>query len=97
MRQRTPVIQGFGRPGPVTICPDVFELFFQDHYGIDRFIERQQLFEVLPLLLSLEVFTVFQQQVLAAFVDGFILFAGFVIFAVSHLVDDAVKIGNHVE
>ena len=79
------------------ICPDVFKLLLEDHYGIDSFIERQQLFEVLALLLSLQIATVFQQQVLAALIDGFILFAGFVIFAVSHLIDDAVKLGHHME
>jgi hypothetical protein len=31
----------------------MFEFFFEDHYGIDRFIDRQQRFEMLALLLSL--------------------------------------------
>ena len=49
------------------------------------------------MLLSLQVFTVFQQQILGAFVDVFILLAGFAIFAVSDLVDDTVKVGDHMK
>ena len=44
-----------------------------------------------------KVFSVFKQQILAAFINGLILLAGFSIFAVSNLIDNAVKIGDHME
>jgi len=75
----------------------VFEFLFKDHHGANSFVKRQQLLEVLPLFLSFYVFTVFQQQILAAFVNGFILLAGSVIFTVSDLVDDTAKIGYHMK
>ena len=57
----------------------------------------QQLLEVLSLTLVFEVVSVFKQQILSAFIDGFILLAGFAIFTVSDLIDNAVKIGDHMK
>ena len=49
--------------------------------------------QVLSLTLVFEVVSVFKQQILS----GFILLAGFVIFTVSDLIDNAVKIGDHMK
>jgi len=39
----------------------------------------------------------FLKQVLGTFIDGLVLFGGLAIFAVSDLIDNAVKIGHYVE
>ena len=60
-------------------------------------IECQQLLKMLALIWVFKVLSVFKQQILAAFINGLILLAGLFVFAVSHLIDNAVKIGNHVK
>jgi len=44
-----------------------------------------------------EVTPVFEQQIPGAFINRFVLFAGFSILAVSHPVDDTAKGGHDVE
>ena len=40
---------------------------------------------------------IFKQQVLATFIDGLVLFVALAIFAVSNLINNAVKIGHYME
>ena len=55
----TPGINGLGCPGSGAVSPDAFELLLQNHHGADGFVERQQFLEVLALLVSFQVVTVF--------------------------------------
>ena len=40
--QSAPLIQGFMGPGPGSIGPDMFELIFEDHHGVNDFVELQK-------------------------------------------------------
>ena len=75
----------------------MLELLLEDHHGTDDLVERQQLSELLPVASAPHVAPVFQQQILGALVDRFVLFAGLAILAVSHGVDHAAKGGHDME
>ena len=75
----------------------MLELLFEDHHGTDDLVERQQLFELLPVAAAPHVAPVFEQQILGALIDRFVLLAGLAMLAVSHRVDHAAKAGHDVE
>ena len=53
--QRAQFIQCFAGPGSGAIRPDMLELVFQDHDGVDHLIHLQQLSELLGVLLAADI------------------------------------------
>jgi hypothetical protein len=91
--ESAPLIDGLVGPCSRCIGPEVFEFLFEDHDDTDGFVQFQELLKMLSVSESSDVGPIFQQQVLGTFDDSFMSFAGFPVFAVSDLIDDAIELG----
>lgn len=75
--QGTPLINGLVGPGSRFVGPDMFEFLFENINRANRFVQCQELLQVLSVSESSDVRPVFQQQILGSFDDSFMGFAGF--------------------
>ena len=92
----TPLIDGLIGSGARPIRPDVFQFLFEDQDCINDRVQFQELLQMFAVFRSTYVGSVFQQQIFGSLIKDFIRFSSFVAFSVSLLVDDAVKIGDHM-
>jgi len=85
--QRTPLLEGFLRPCPGSVRPEVFEFVFENHGRTDDFVQPQEFLQVLSIFCSPDVGPVFQEKIFGAFEDRFVGLGGFPVFAVPHFID----------
>jgi len=75
----------------------VFELVLEDHHRINGFVQLEQLFEMFSVFRFSDILAIFQQKIFGALEDVFVILGGFLVFAVTHFIDNPVELGNHVE
>jgi len=95
--QPTPFLNGFLSPCAGPVGPDVFEFVLEDQHRINDFVQLEQLFQVLPLFRLSDIPAVFQQKIFGALEDFLVGLGGFPVFAVTHFIDDLVKLAYHME
>jgi len=95
--QQTPFLYGLLCPSPGPVGPEVFEFVLEDHHHINGFVQLEQLFEMFSIFRLSDIPPIFQQKILGALEDVFVILGGFPVFAVSHFIDNLVELGYHVE